>query len=170
MKRVSGLIVFGALGFLSQTAAYSQAPPAPTLSSPSNGAILTTTSVEFDWNSVSGADDYHIQVATDENFSNIVDEDHPTGTSITYDNLNDENTYYWHLASDSYFNGEGDFSSPAWSFSISFPQIISISPNNGNYSTFNASNLASGIYFARLAVQPQKGEQYQKTMKMVLLK
>jgi parallel beta-helix repeat protein len=41
----------------------------------------------------------------------------------------------------------------------------------GNYSTtFNASDLASGVYFARLMVEPQKGSRYVKTMKMLLLK
>jgi hypothetical protein len=44
---------------------------APDLTSPSDGASIDTWPV-FQWTPVDGAYDYHLQVATDQNFSNIV--------------------------------------------------------------------------------------------------
>ena len=44
---------------------------APTLTSPSDGDSISTWPV-FQWTPVDGAYDYHLQVATDQNFSNIV--------------------------------------------------------------------------------------------------
>ena len=72
---------------------------APTLTSPSNGDSITTWPV-FQWTPVDGAYDYHLQVATDQNFSNIV-----TGGDVHVDETSytPTSTYpagqvlYWHV-------------------------------------------------------------------------
>jgi hypothetical protein len=55
---------------------------APTLSAPSDNATISTWPV-FQWTPVDGALIYHIQVATDQNFSNLVDNTTVDETSYT---------------------------------------------------------------------------------------
>jgi hypothetical protein len=55
---------------------------APALTAPANAASISTWPV-FQWTPVSGAYQYHIQVATDVNFSNLVDDQTVDETSYT---------------------------------------------------------------------------------------
>ena len=55
---------------------------APTLTAPANAASISTWPV-FQWTPVDGAYAYHIQVATDSNFSNLVDNQTVDETSYT---------------------------------------------------------------------------------------
>jgi len=47
-------------------------PDTPTISTPSNGATVTTNQPNIVWNSISGAVSYHIQVASDNSFSTLI--------------------------------------------------------------------------------------------------
>ena len=49
-----------------------QLPSPPGLISPANNSSENTTNVLFQWNSVSSASNYEIEVATDDNMQNIV--------------------------------------------------------------------------------------------------
>jgi N-acetylmuramoyl-L-alanine amidase len=49
------------------------APPAvPTLVSPANGANVGGTTIHLQWNRAARASDYHLQIATDQDFGNLV--------------------------------------------------------------------------------------------------
>lgn len=69
---------------------------APTLSSPSNGAVDVELPVTLDWNNVPGATSYDVQLSDDDGFSNlIVDENGITSSNYTVSELDNGTTYYW---------------------------------------------------------------------------
>ena len=73
-------------------------PPAPTLTSPANGATVSNTSITFQWGSVSGATNYHIRVGTDAAVETSIFHSNWTYgvASETYTDFpNDGTTYYW---------------------------------------------------------------------------
>jgi len=90
-------------------------PSAPSLTSPVDGATGISTSPTLDWNSVSGADSYRLQVAASSDFSSTVtDASGLTGTQYEVSGLDYNTGYYWRVrASNS--EGSGDWSS-VWSF------------------------------------------------------
>ena len=71
---------------------------APVLTSPGDNATAISRTHRLDWNSVSSATAYRVQVSTASNFSNMVI-DHNTGNSTYYNipsgTLNRNTTYYW---------------------------------------------------------------------------
>jgi hypothetical protein len=74
-------------------------PPAvPTLLSPLNGSINLFTSLTLSWNASTGADIYHLQVATDSNFATIIRNDSTLlSTSSPVGPLANAATYYWRV-------------------------------------------------------------------------
>ena len=73
------------------------------LVSPSSGETgVSISSFDFGWNALDNASSYHLQVASDEDFTTVViDHDNITGTSFTSANeLNMNETYYWRVGSD----------------------------------------------------------------------
>jgi photosystem II stability/assembly factor-like uncharacterized protein len=79
----------------------------PTLSSPADGATVGIIPT-LTWSSVTGATAYHIQIATDVNFTNlVVNNNNVASTSFAPTTLN-EGTYYWRVAANN-FIGESDF-------------------------------------------------------------
>jgi len=95
------------------------APATPTLISPANGASNVPVKAVLQWSSVSGAE-YHVQVATNQDFTNIVfDQDLIPGADDSTTTLNSYTTYYWRVKAE----GPGGISSggengytPAWQF------------------------------------------------------
>lgn len=77
-----------------------QAPP-PQLISPPDGATDQPTTITFEWTSVSNADRYQIQIATDPSFSgsSIVFSDNTSSTSITISGFSHSTSYYWRVRS-----------------------------------------------------------------------
>lgn len=70
----------------------------PALSSPTNGAAGVDVAAPLSWSSVPDGADYHVQVATDDQFTNIVFEDQMVaGTSVTASNLGELTQYYWRV-------------------------------------------------------------------------
>ena len=119
----SGSHVFAVIGSDGTTEHYetmqvkiAAAPPAPSLTSPANGATGVIQQPTFTWGAVSGATAYDLEVATDAAFTNVVlTETGLTGTSYTpTSNLDYETTYYWHVKT------VGDCSSSAYSTTYSF--------------------------------------------------
>jgi hypothetical protein len=74
-------------------------PAAPTLVSPASGATNASLTVLLDWNAVTGALSYEIQVATDSSFSNVVrGTSGLTATQWTVSpGLSASTTYYWRV-------------------------------------------------------------------------
>ncbi|MDY0041958.1 MAG: CAP domain-containing protein, partial [Desulforhabdus sp.] len=75
-------------------------PGAPSLSSPANGATVSTTDITFSWTTPTGSPTaYHLQVSTSSTFSStIYSNDSITGTSRTLSGFpNDGTTYYWRV-------------------------------------------------------------------------
>ena len=73
-------------------------PSVPTLVAPVNGASDIPTLPTFVWNTLSDATSYFIQIATDANFTNIVDSATvATNEYTTAVVLNTSTTYYWRV-------------------------------------------------------------------------
>ena len=65
---------------------------------PENNSILNYTHILFEWEQLSGADSYQIQISSDENFSNIIID--TIDSSLKYiekNNINWSNDYYWRI-------------------------------------------------------------------------
>ena len=87
----------------------------PTLTAPINTATDIALDGTLEWNMVTGADTYSIEIATDATFSTIIDSQSGLTdlTTIAAGLLNNQ-TYYWHVRS---HNAGGDSAwSGAWSF------------------------------------------------------
>ena len=109
-------------------------PPAPALVSPANNSTGTTQTPTLDWNNVSGALTYGLQVATDTGFSNtVVNLTNLTVSQYTIPAsvLTIGTKYYWR-ANAVNVNGTGDWSG-AWNFTtLGVPNAPALlSPSNG---------------------------------------
>ncbi|MCL4253599.1 MAG: hypothetical protein KJ043_07465, partial [Anaerolineae bacterium] len=98
--------------------------PAPTLIAPADMLVTTDTNLTFSWNSVSGATQYQIQIATDSGFTNIIHNHTLASTSYNY-TLPGQGRYYWRVRA----NG-GTWSSVRY-FDIPSPFIpLLLTPDN----------------------------------------
>ncbi|HPI40377.1 MAG TPA: fibronectin type III domain-containing protein [Pseudobdellovibrionaceae bacterium] len=76
----------------------SQIPQAPTLVSPVAYSQVSTESVTLKWNPSEGANEYHLQVASDVNFKWLIqDQPFVVGTEATL-NLSKGKNYFWRVA------------------------------------------------------------------------
>jgi Bacterial Ig domain/Secretion system C-terminal sorting domain len=82
---------------------------APTLASPSNGAVAVPIPGSFEWTSISGAISYRMQVATDTSFTFVLhDEAGIPGTSIAGLALEFGQSYAWRVRAES-VEGAGEW-------------------------------------------------------------
>jgi len=99
-----------------------QAPPRPTLVAPPNGATVSTTPT-LQWNPVSGAEGYAVQVARDTEFSDKVFNQVVLSTSVQVSPALDAGSrYFWRVAA----MGEGESISSwsdVWSFTTQAPSL-----------------------------------------------
>jgi hypothetical protein len=73
-------------------------PPAPILVSPDNGAEGLLSTITFQWEETVRSDSYHLQIATDANFSNrVFDQEGLTSTSTEVTDLNYQTLHYWRV-------------------------------------------------------------------------
>jgi len=102
----------------------------PTLISPTDGETVTSGSYSFEWESVTGASEYQIQVSTDSNFTSTVIEEALFTTSYAPTTALSANTYYWRVrAEDS--SGNQSAWSAVWSFTVSAePGTAPIAPTS----------------------------------------
>lgn len=108
-------------------------PEVPVLALPADGEEGLEPPVTLNWFSVAEADSYRVQIALDENYADVVFEvDGVTDTTITADNLEDDEEYHWQVRA---YRGTtpGD-----WSDSRSFttpllePEVVEpVSPADG---------------------------------------
>ena len=81
--------------------------PAPTGLLPSDGAHINTTEVALKWKRVEGASSYHVTVASDEEFKNVVYETaHVEGPRLSA-KLKEAGVYYWRISANA-----GDLEGP----------------------------------------------------------
>ena len=109
------------------------APPAPVLSSPTNGATDQPTTLTLDWNASSGATSYRLQVDDDPNFgSPYYDQSGLTSTDQQVSGLANNTTYHWR-ANAANASGTSPWSS-VWQFTTIIsppPAPVLSSPSNG---------------------------------------
>lgn len=72
-------------------------PSEITLVEPEDSAEEQSTSLTFEWNEVSGAGDYQIQVASDSTFDDTEIDETVSDTSYEASDLNEESTYFWRV-------------------------------------------------------------------------
>lgn len=76
-----------------------EVPAKPELASPAFNAQTSGDKTTLQWKQVTGADEYHVQVATDTNFKWLVAEDfHVKATSFEATGLTAGTKYYWRVA------------------------------------------------------------------------
>jgi hypothetical protein len=88
---------------------FTQAPAAPALVSPPNGALNVPQQTTLTWNAAAQGASYTVQIATDAAFSNIVESATVSGTSYTTGSLNSSTRYYWRVQADN-ICGTGSYS------------------------------------------------------------
>ncbi|HEX7675489.1 MAG TPA: fibronectin type III domain-containing protein [Bdellovibrio sp.] len=75
-------------------------PGKPELTSPAYFAAINGETVKLEWKAGEGAQEYHVQVATDPNFKWLVAEDHShKETSFEVSKLEPGKHYFWRVAS-----------------------------------------------------------------------
>jgi len=123
-------------------------PPAPTLSSPSDGAILDSTTVTFEWQTVtdstakssdvSGIACYEIWVDDDQSFSSPTIENTPDNTSSSRTIYNLTGRNYWRVrawdqaGNPGGFSSTRDFNVAGFSLSASSSSITILKGNTGS--------------------------------------
>ncbi|MBI5830972.1 MAG: hypothetical protein HZB16_01505 [Armatimonadetes bacterium] len=91
-----------------------QAPVAPVLLAPANGAVGVTLPPRLYWQAVSGATEYGVQVSTVETFATTVLSRSTTGTGLEVPGLALNTLYFWRVVAK---NGAGVSPwSPTWHF------------------------------------------------------
>lgn len=74
-------------------------PEKPELAGPANFAKITGDKVTLQWKAVEGAEEYHVQLATDPNFKWLVaNEYHVKATSFDASGLEAGKHYYWRVS------------------------------------------------------------------------
>ena len=108
------------------------APPmAPTLFSPLDGTVLDDLTPALEWEQAPEAESYTVQLAYDNEFTNIALERTTTDTQIETPQLHYGTTYYWRVRAANQY-GMGDWSE-VWSFRLSAtpPKVVSVQVENG---------------------------------------
>lgn len=104
--------------------------PAVTLNTPIDGIENQNTSLPLTWLPVNGANDYDVQLATDNGFQNIIIDDNVAGTTRFVNNLTNNRAYYWRVrATDGVDKG---LWSAIWDFKTEFPAPNLATPANNS--------------------------------------
>ena len=97
---------------------------APTLSLPANNATNVSINPTLEWNAVTGATGYVLQVSTDNTFATTVVNQSVTGTTYNVSGLNYNATYYWRVKATDGTN-ESDWS-VVWSFTTMMQPLTAV--------------------------------------------
>ena len=90
-------------------------PPAPVLTSPSDGAKDQPTSLIFTWEETPGAETYQLQIATVSDFTTtFYDQSNLTDNEQFVDGFDNDKVYYWRVRAINEF-GEGEWSD-VWNY------------------------------------------------------
>lgn len=108
----------------------------PTNQTPADNAFSRPLNGTVTWSAVTGAASYHLQIATDAAFNNLIFNQSPIGpTSYDYINLLNATKYYWRVRATN-AEGTGSYSNPT-SFTTLIGAATLVSPAN------NAANVNS---------------------------
>lgn len=88
------------------------APALPALLSPAQGSVLMNASVVLSWSSVANATSYRVEIATDVNFTNIIQTNVVSGSSLSF-TAPAPDQYYWRVTA---INNCGDAVSSPFGF------------------------------------------------------
>jgi hypothetical protein len=127
MKRYLFAII---LLFVAFTIAAQERIDTPVLVNPADEKEDQMPDVMLDWNAVTAALNYQIQLSDDAQFSNIVIDSVTDLTSVRTLNLEFGKVFFWKVRAND-LSGNPSFWSPTWSFTT-FNQIILDKPNNGS--------------------------------------
>lgn len=102
----------------SLTICYDVVPTTPTLTSPANNYASTLKNYSLQWSASPYATRYFIQIAKDQDFSNIVYQGDVGNTTAywIYSVINDFGTYYWRVKAGNDIGDWSNYSYPARSF------------------------------------------------------
>ncbi|HRF98035.1 MAG TPA: hypothetical protein PLZ51_22670, partial [Aggregatilineales bacterium] len=122
----------------------------PTLISPVNMEVITTPSVELNWDVVEDAIGYEVQVAPDDTFNTVIN-NVVVDTTTTTQTIASSDDYYWRV------RAIGEFDDGTWSdvrqFTITLP-IINQTPNEQDLFNVMQTNLTESFQFAIMDVRP----------------
>ncbi|MCF6269977.1 MAG: T9SS type A sorting domain-containing protein [Melioribacteraceae bacterium] len=93
----------------------------PILVSPEDSSYFVTTSYNFSWENVFGADEYRFQLSEYQNYSTQLLDTTFSGFSFVVDSLSPNSTYYWRVMAS---NSDADTSVWSNSFSLNTTAII----------------------------------------------
>ena len=103
------------------------------LSSPANGAFSVPVSGTVSWGSVTGAESYDLQIATDAGFTSlVVNQTGLSGTTYDYSGLTNNQLYYWQVRAKNTAGNSGSWST-ARTFTTNLATPNLNSPSNGSY-------------------------------------
>ncbi|UCC79272.1 MAG: hypothetical protein JSW64_13500 [Candidatus Zixiibacteriota bacterium] len=111
----------------------SSAPAAPVLISPPDSFESSAPYLDFDWSDVADADNYAIEIASDQQFDNVVESDSAL-TLSEYQNVDSlpDDDYYWRARAG---NANGwSLYSEVWTFSVDAEPNIVYIPGDVNHS------------------------------------
>ncbi len=140
------LILFAAVA---ATAAFAQTPAAPTLVAPGNEASRVA-STQFQWQAVSGATSYHIQVSTAYNFgSPLINDSSLTDTSMTSPTLPQRTVFFWRVRAK---NGSG---AGSWSAIRTFTSVVPLpAPDSAGWIRLFRGDNAADFFIANNGSTP----------------
>jgi hypothetical protein len=123
-------------------------PFVPTLNFPLNDGQVPDTMITLQWSKNKIAQYFHLQLASDSSFTNIVLEDSNTvDTSITLDSLKEGTRYYWRVLSDNNTDSIGGYA--GYSKTIYFATVLN-SPKNLDVRTTSQANFLSWENFTNV--------------------
>ncbi len=135
-----------------------QAPPIPTLESPTDGFDFTGTSgFTFQWSDVTDPQGspvtYQLQIATDSNFDNLLLNASTSTSELTTGSL-PAGSYYWKVLARDEAGNESAFTTH-WSFTVSGTGGIFLGVNNGanSFWSSNERNDATGLALLQIHLQ-----------------
>ncbi len=88
---------------------YDQMLVAPVLISPADSAVQVELNPTLEWGSVSGAENYQVQVALDDQFNNLIVDSSVQSTSMQISGLDYDTPYFWRVRAVNY-TGNGMWS------------------------------------------------------------
>jgi hypothetical protein len=99
-------------------------PTPPNLASPGDGEWLEENPPQFSWHPVGVNPDYHIQVAADSQFDQLIVEASTSSSFFAPDNFLNGGTYYWRVRASTDV-GESEWS-PVWSFNVKWRMSLPV--------------------------------------------
>ncbi|MHA1779109.1 MAG: Ig-like domain-containing protein, partial [Candidatus Heimdallarchaeaceae archaeon] len=119
-------------------------PPAPSIVSPEDSALLNTSSINFDWTDSPEAVGYQILVSTDSDFTSAVI--NTTTTSSSYSATLDDGTYYFKVRAYDALNNLGEWSDICtFTIDTSPPEVPTITyPFDGIATNDNTTTITWG--------------------------